>query len=94
MKIQSKVFKIAHQIKSYFATWSETLRAAWHIVKLFLGRITSLKFAKISTGEVRVSNAPNISLNSLKNGCIKFTEINEDGAIQYRSFRVETLILN
>lgn len=94
MKIQSIALKLAHQIKSYFNSWKETVTVAWHIVKLFFGRITTLKFAKVSTGEVRVSKDPKISLKSLKNGCIKFTELNEVGVMQYRSFRVETLILD
>lgn len=41
MKIQSKVFKLAHKAKSNFKSWSEALKFAWSKVKFQIKLATS-----------------------------------------------------
>lgn len=92
--MKSKVFKTAHQIKQYFTTWSEALKAAWAVVKLFFGRPINLTFAK-SCGEVREAKAVKVySLDTIKKGFIRFVEALESGETQFRSFRLERLIFS
>lgn len=52
--MKSKVFKLAHLIKSNFATWSQALKVAWRKIKLEAGLakgIVCFSFVKKSTGE-------------------------------------------
>ena len=92
--LKSQAFKIAHEIKSQFATWSAALKAAWQIAKLKFGIETKIEFAK-ADGELRTAIALNVgSLTSLKEGFVRFLELRTDGITQWRSFRLERLILN
>ena len=88
MKLKSKVFTIAHQIKSLFSNWSNALKAAWRIAKIFYGIPTDIIFAKKSTGELREAKA--IALGSLKTiskGYCRFIERLADGSEKWKSFR-------
>lgn len=89
--MKSKVFKIAHQIKENFTTWSDALKAAWKIAKLFLGFPVRLTFVK-STGEVREANAIAMTtISTLEKGYFKFVE-EIQGGTQWRSCRLERMI--
>lgn len=91
--MKSKVFKIAHQIKSFFSSFSEALKAAWKIGKLFFGISVNITFAK-DTGEVREAKAVAVaSLGTIEKGYIRFVEMLETGNTQWRSFRIERLIV-
>lgn len=89
--MNQKVFKIAHQIKEFFDNWSNALRAAWKIVKLFFGKITTLNFVKES-GELRKATALAVaSLQTLPYGFFRFVEQIEGGT-QWRSCRLERMV--
>jgi hypothetical protein len=91
--MKSKVFKIAHQIKSQFENFSKALTAAWKIVKLSLGFAVQLMFAK-ECGEVREATAIAMSTTStLEKGYFKFVEQIEGGT-QWRACRLERMIFN
>ena len=90
--IFSKVNKVAHQVRQYFASWGEALKAGWMITKLFLGRAVNLTFVK-GSGEVREARAIAIgSLETLKNGFFRFVEQLGEGT-QWRSCKLERIIL-
>jgi len=92
--INSRAFKLAHQIKSTFKNFSQALRAAWMIVKLQAGVRTPIQFAK-DTGEVREAVAIACgSLSTIEKGFLKFVEWVNDEKTQWRSFRIERLILS
>jgi hypothetical protein len=89
--MNSKVFKIAHQIKCFFQNFSDALKAAWKIAKLHFGKTVQLTFAK-STGEVREAKAIAMSTTAtLVDGYFRFVEQIEGGT-QWRSCRLERLI--
>lgn len=91
--MKSKVFKLAHQIKSSFSTFSQALKAAWKIIKMQMGYLETVMFAK-STGEVRKAEVIAIgSLTTIEKGFVRFIEIIE-GKSQWRSFRIERMIFN
>lgn len=91
--MKSKVLKIAHQIKQFFASWSNAVSAAWKIVKLFLGYPVKLTFAK-DTGEVREAQAIALGATStLDKGYFRFVEQIEGGT-QWRSCRLERMIFS
>lgn len=91
--MKSKVFTIAHQIKEFFANWSEALCAAWKITKLSFGYTVRLTFAK-QTGEIREADAIAVSgLSSLSKGFFRFIEQVGDRT-QWRSCRLERMISN
>ena len=88
---QRKVMNTAHQIKSYFASFADALRAAWAITKLFFGQSVNLTFAK-ATGEVRHADAIAVgSLSTLEKGFFRFVET-IDGGTQWRSCKLERMI--
>ena len=92
MKLKSQVFKTAHQIKGFFASWSEALKAAWIVTKLFFGRPVNFAFAK-KDGELR--EAAGIAIGSVKTfekGYVRFLETLQNGFTQWRSFRFERLV--
>lgn len=83
---------IAHTVKSYFDSFSDALKAAWAIAKLFFGRAVNLTFAK-ETGEVREAKAIALgSIQTLSNGYFRFVEAIEGGT-QWRSCKLERMIL-
>ena len=91
-KIRSSVMTIAHQIRNYFNTWSQALKAAWLLVKLRMGQIITIQFAK-STGEIRTAEVVAVgSFSTIEKGFIRFVELVEEGS-QWRSFRIERLLL-
>lgn len=90
--MKSKVFIIAHQVKQYFTNFSDALKAAWRIVKLFLGYPIHLTFAK-ETGEIREADALAIGgLSTLESGFFRFVEA-IDGRTQWRSCRLDRMVL-
>lgn len=92
--MKSEVFKLAHQIKSFFRSFSEALRAAWMMVKAKAGRLVRFTFAK-ETGEVREADAiGGGSLDTCTKGFFRFVEKTAEGAEQWRSFRIERLIFS
>lgn len=92
--MKSKVFTLAHAIKSNFQSFSDALKAAWKIIKLTLSRQTEIKFAKKS-GEIRKALALKIINleDTIDRGFARFIEINSDGEEQFRSFKIERLIV-
>ena len=90
---KSKLFKIAHSIRTHFKTFGQALKTAWALLKISLGRITSISFEKKNTGEVRTAKIERLFLGDVTNGAVKFIEILENGQTQIRSFRVELLKL-
>ena len=92
--LKSKVFTIAHQIKSTFDSFSDALKAAWKIAKISFGIPTKIKFTK-QNKEERTANALNIgSIETIKKGFVRFLEMKLDGTTQWRSFTISSLILN
>lgn len=92
--LRSKVMTIAHQIKGQFKSWSKALKAAWKIAKMYFGQRIIIEFAK-SSGEVRTAEVLAIgSLSTIKKGFVRFVEETAHGTTQWRSFRIEKLILN
>lgn len=92
--LKSKVFTIAHQIKAQFKNFSQALKAAWKIAKMHFGKNVTIEFAK-NSGEVRTASVLAIgSLETLKKGFVRFVEMKADNTNQWRSFRLERLILN
>lgn len=93
-ELHKTVFQIAHIIKSVFQSFSEALKAAWKIAKMNFGRTVTIKFVK-SNGEVRTATAKGTgNLETIKKGFVRFIELLSDGSTQYRSFRIEKLILD
>lgn len=89
--MKSRVFKIAHQIKENFATWSDALKAAWKIIKIAMGYEVAIKYAK-ATGEVRPAIAQGIGdLETLQRGFFRYREL-IDGVMGWRSCRLERMI--
>lgn len=92
--LNSKALKIAHKIKAQFDNWSDALKAAWRIIKIQAGRPTHITFVK-SSGEVRTAKAIALgSIETISRGFVKFVEALEGGSAQWRSFRLERLILD
>ncbi len=93
-KIQAKVFRTAWQIlKGGFSfSLSDALKKAWTIVKISLGNVTQIVFAKEETGEIREATAVLTgSLDTIQNGFVRFVEM-VDGVAQWRSFRITNLL--
>ena len=91
--IHSKAFKLANQVKEYFTSWSDALRCGWALAKLALGRAIELTFVK-SSGEVRTARALNVgSLSTIEKGFVRFVEQLNNGNTQWRSFKLERLVL-
>lgn len=89
--IQSQVMSIAHEIKSFFSTFGQALKAAWKIVKLHLGIETIFAFEN-KEGDRREADIVSLgSLKTIEKGFIRFTEMGLDG-IQWRSFRINRLL--
>lgn len=89
--MKSKVFRLAHSIKSNFENWSQALTAAWKIVKASLGYQVKVTFAK-STGELREANIIALgTLSTLEKGFCRFVEM-VDGKSQWRSFRLDRMV--
>ncbi len=83
---------IAHKIKRLFTTFSDALKAAWMIVKLYLGKATKITFAK-DTGELRTAKAIAIgTLSTIEKGYLRFIEMIGEGQTQWRSFRIGRLV--
>ena len=94
-KIQAKVFKTAwHILKGGFAfNFSQALKKAWVIIKISLGKAVNITFAKDETGELRDANAVLTGgLDTVSNGFVRFVEMVE-GKAQWRSFRIENLLV-
>ena len=93
MKIsKSQVFTIAHQIRKYFSNFSQALKAAWRIVKIYAGRPTLIQFAK-SSSELRKAKAIAAgSLKTITKGYVRFVELVENGLTQWRSFKIANLV--
>lgn len=94
--MKSQAFKIAHQVKTFFDSWSKALRAGWLIAKLFFGRTVDFVFNKVDkkTGEVTERPATGIAIGSIKtikDGYVRFLE-QVESRTQWRSFRIENLI--
>lgn len=93
-QLHKTVFQVAHIIKSAFETFGEALKAAWKIAKMNFGRTVTVKFVK-SNGEIRTATAKGTgNLETIKKGFVRFIELLNDGSTQYRSFRIEKLILD
>lgn len=91
--MKSQVFKIAHQIKSFCSNWSDALRKAWFIVKTQINE-ACFEFAK-KDGEVRQATGKTFKASeTAKKGYVRFIERLQDGSTQFRSFRIERLILS
>lgn len=91
--MQKRVMSMAHKIKGRFQTFSESLKAAWIIVKLSLGYYVNLTFAK-DTGEIRKAQGIAMgSLSTIEKGFVRFLELLDEDRTQWRSFRIERLIL-
>ncbi len=91
-KLNAKVFRTAWQIlKGGFATnFGQALKKAWLIIKLSAGVSTKIVFAK-ETGEYREATAVLTgSLDTIKDGFVRFVEMVE-GKAQWRSFRISNL---
>lgn len=89
--MKKRVMTIAHQIKTQFDTFSDALKAAWKIAKLFAGRSVNLVFAK-KDGEVREAKAIALgSIETLAKGYFRFVEQVENGT-QWRSCKLERMI--
>lgn len=89
--MKSKVFTIAHQVKHFFQNFSDALKAAWRIAKLFFGFPVHLAFAK-ETGDNRAADALAVSsLSTLNDGFFRFVETVADRT-QWRSCRLERMI--
>ena len=91
--MKSKVFKLAHLIKGLFQSFSQALKAAWKITKLSLGKKQRIVFAK-EGGEVRTADAiACASLSTVEKGFVRFLEQITPDQTQWRSFRIERMIL-
>ena len=89
--INSVALSIAHSIKSNFITFSQALKAAWKIAKIFCGWPTAIRFVK-DGGEVREAMAIACSsLKTLDQGFLRFVEALPNGRTQWRSFRIDRL---
>jgi len=89
--MKRNVFKIAHQIKGNFATWSDALKAAWKLIKIATGYEVAITYAK-ATGELREAIAQGIGkLDTLVKGFFRYQEIIE-GEMQWRSCRLERMV--
>jgi len=92
-KINSQAFKVAHQIKNFFQSWSQALRAGWIIAKMYLGRKVHFEFVKESTGEVREADAIAAgSLLTIGKGFVRFVELIDNTHSQWRSFKIQNLV--
>lgn len=96
--LHSNAFKFAYQVKEYFTSWSDALRAGWILAKLFLGRKVEFTFNRVDkkTGEITERKAVALTIGSIKTiekGFIKFVEEIATG-VQWRSFRFENLVFN
>lgn len=92
--MNKKAFQLAHLFKSLFSTFSDALKAAWKIAKLTFGRSQEITFAKKSTGEIRKANALAIGgLSTIKDGYIRFVEKVSEEQTQWRSFRIDHMIV-
>lgn len=92
-KIRSKVLSIAHQIKANFETWGQAQKAAWMIVKLNLSIEQEIAFVT-KEGVIREAKAlfaPN--LETIEKGFVRFIEWVSEGVEQWRSFRIERLLV-
>lgn len=93
--MKSNALKIAHQLRRFFSNWSQAVKAGWILAKLNLGYSQEIKFAKKETGELREAKAIAVSSlsSTVQKGFVRFLE-QVEGRTQWRSFRVENLILN
>ena len=86
--------QLAHLIKFYFPTFKLALRAAWQIIKIASGRVQQITFVKQSTGEIREATVLAVStLSTVKDGYLRFVEKVNDSQTQWRSFRIENMIV-
>lgn len=91
--LPAKAMRLAHQIKDLFSSFSQALKAAWQIAKLAAGFSINITFAK-DTGEVRNAHAIACGgLSTIEKGFVRFVEQLEEGRTQWRSFRIERLIV-
>ena len=91
--LSSRAMTIAHQIKKNFANFSTALRAAWQIAKISAGQRTNITFAK-DGGELREAIAINCgSLQTIEKGFVRFVEWISEDKTQWRSFKIERLIV-
>ena len=92
--MNQKAFQLAHIFKYYFSTFSDALKAAWKIAKLAAGRTQQRSFVKKSTGEVREAQALALGgLSTIKDGFIRFVEKVSENQTQWRSFRIDHMIV-
>lgn len=87
MKISIQAMKIAHGIKSQFTSFRAALIAAWKIIKS-----KTVTFVK-DGGEVRTAVIESFTTIELQKGYARFMEILADGSKQFRSLRLDRLIL-
>lgn len=93
-----RVIQLASEIREHVNSWSEALKASWKITRMFFGMKVSFVFEKVDkvTGEMIERPATAIAIGSLKTikkGFVRFLEEVGDRT-QWRSFRIERLILN
>jgi hypothetical protein len=94
-KVSQKVMKCAWTIfkAGLASSFSIALKRAWVIIKLQSGEPRIIEFAKDTTGEYRKATAVLTgSLDTLEKGFVKFVELVE-GKAQWRSFRIENLLV-
>jgi hypothetical protein len=89
--MKSQALKVAHKIKGFFDTWSDALKAAWRIAKLFLGYPVELKFVK-ETGEIREARAIALgAIGTISKGYFRFVEqVGQHTA--WKSCRIERML--
>ena len=93
--LKSNALRLAHQIKAYFSSWSQAVKAGWILAKLNLGYAVNIQFAKKDTAEVRKASAIALGgLSSIAKGFVRFLEQVDSDRTQWRSFRISNLILN
>lgn len=88
MKKAFQAMKIAHGIKKLFTSFVDALKFAWNIIKTGV-----IVFAKLETGEIRTAKIQSFTTIEFKKGYAKFIEILSDGSTQFRSLRLDRVVV-
>jgi hypothetical protein len=81
--------KAAHLVRVWFSSFSDALKMAWALFRMkFSQSPTPVTFTK-SCGDIRKATVQGLHYWCPVKGFARFSELNADGEIQYRSFRFE-----
>lgn len=94
--MKTKVFATAWSFfkLGFFTTFADALKAAYRVVKMYIGKPTNISYVKADTGEIRDALAIKAgSLDTIEKGFIRYVEQIGD-LFEWRSFRISNLVIS